>query len=188
MLIGYARVSTSDQNPDLQLDALRQAGCEKIFSESKSTRSHARAELTRALAYARAGDTLVVWKLDRLDRTLSQLILLLDQLGERAVAFKSLTEPVDTTTPAGRVLFQIVGAFAEFERSIVRERTMAGLAAARRNGKILGRPRSLDPAKLKIAAAMLRDPAIPVREVAEQLGVSRSTLYRYFPATRRHAK
>ena len=199
MLVGYARVSTLDQNPQLQIGALRDAGCEKIYSEKASTRSQRRPALEKALAYLRAGDTLVVWKLDRLARSLSQLIQTIDELRAADIGFHSLTEQLDTTTPAGRALFQISGAFAEFERSIIQERTRAGLEAARAAGqertragleaaraagKTLGRPAKLDPAKLKAARAMLRDPALTIREIAEQLDVSRSTLYRHFPAAR----
>lgn len=184
MLVGYARVSTLDQNPRLQIDALDAAGCEKIYSEKASTRGQRRPELERALAYLRAGDSLVVWKLDRLARSLSQLIQTIDALHAADIAFHSLTERIDTTTPAGRVLFQVTGAFAEFERSIIRERTLAGLQAARAAGKTLGRPAKLDAAKLKAARAMLRDPDLTVRDVAAQLGISRTTLYRYFPSGR----
>ena len=141
-----------------------------------------------ALAYLRAGDALVVWKLDRLARSLSQLIRTIDDLRAADIGFHSLTEQLDTTTPAGRALFQISGAFAEFERSIIQERTRAGLEAARAADKILGRPSKLDPAKLKAARAMLRDPDLTIREIAEQLGVSRSTLYRHFPAARSPAR
>ena len=182
MLVGYARVSTLDQNPQLQIDALRDAGCEKIYSEKTSTRSQRRPALDDALAYLRAGDTLVVWKLDRLARSLSQLIQTIDALRAADIAFHSLTEQLDTTTPAGRVLFQISGAFAEFERSIIQERTRAGLEAARAAGKTLGRPAKLDAAKLKAAKAMLRDGQLTIREIAEQLDISRSTLYRHFPS------
>ena len=184
MLVGYARVSTLDQNPQLQINALRDAGCEKIYSEKASTRSQRRPALEEALAYLRAGDTLVVWKLDRLARSLSQLIQTIDELRAADIGFHSLTEQLDTTTPAGRALFQISGAFAEFERSIIQERTRAGLQAARAAGKTLGRPAKLDPTKLKAARAMLRDPHMTVREIAEHLDVSRSTLYRHFPAAR----
>lgn len=184
MLVGYARVSTLDQNPQLQIGALSVAGCEKIYSEKASTRSQRRPALEDALAYLRAGDTLVVWKLDRLARSLSQLIQTIDELHAADIGFHSLTEQLDTTTPAGRALFQISGAFAEFERSIIQERTRAGLDAARAAGKTLGRPSKLDPAKLKAAKAMLRDPDLTIREIAQQLDVSRSTLYRHFPSGR----
>ena len=188
MLVGYARVSNLDQNPQLQLDALRQAGCEKVYSEHVSTRSDRRPVLDEALAYLRPGDTLVVWKLDRLARSLSQLIHTIDKLDRSQILFHTLTERLDTTTPAGRALFHVTGAFAEFERSIIRERTLAGLQAARDAGKTLGRPAKLYPAKLKAAKAMLRDPDLTVREIAEQLGVSRSTLYRHFPAAKSPAQ
>ena len=188
MLVGYARVSTLDQNPRLQVGALRDAGCEKIYSEKASTRSQRRPALEEALAYLRAGDTLVVWKLDRLARSLSQLIQTIDELRAADIGFHSLTEQLDTTTPAGRALFQISGAFAEFERSIIQERTRAGLAAARAAGKTLGRPSKLDPAKIKAARAMLRDPDLTIREIAQHLDVSRSTVYRHFPEGRTQAE
>lgn len=184
MLVGYARVSTIDQNPRLQTDALRDAGCEKIYAEKSSTRSEQRPALAEALRYLRAGDTLVVWKLDRLARSLSQPIEAVDRLDAADIGFHSLTERLDTTTPAGRALFQITGAFAEFERSLIRERTLAGLHAARAAGKTLGRPPALDPAQLKAARAMLRHPDLTIREIAAQPGVSRTTLYRYFPSGR----
>lgn len=188
MLVGYARVSTLDQNPRLQIDALREAGCEKIYSEKATTRSRRRAALEEALEFLRARDTLVVWKLDRLARSLSELIHTIDKLHAADIAFLSLTDRIDTTTPAGRVVFQVTGAFSEFERSIIQERTRAGLEAARAAGKKLGRPSKLDPGKLKAAGAMLRDGRLTIREIAEQLDVSRSTLYRHFPEGRNGVK
>ncbi|WP_395698659.1 recombinase family protein [Methylocella sp.] len=143
MLIGYARTSTLDQTPQLQLDALAQAGCEKVFVEQASGAQRDRPQLKAALEAARASDTLVVWKLDRLSRSLKQLIETVEMLQERGIAFCSLTEALDTRVAGGRFVFHIFGALAEFERSIIRERTMAGLAASRARGRKGDRPKSL---------------------------------------------
>ena len=145
MLIGYARVSKHEQNLDLQLDALKAAGCEKIFKDKISTLKEERKGLQEALDFLRAGDVLVVWKLDRLARSLAQLIETVDGLHKRECGFRSLTEAIDTTTPAGRMMMQMVGAFAEFERDMLRERTKAGLESARREGRIGGRRPKLSP-------------------------------------------
>ncbi len=184
MLVGYARVSTQDQKPELQLDALRRADCERIFEEKTSGAQRDRPELKAALDYLREGDTLVVWKLDRLARSLKQLIETVEALEERNIGFRSLTENIDTTTPGGRLVFHIFGALAEFERSIIRERTSAGLAAARTRGKVGGRPPALCERDISAARAMLADANIPTKEVAKRLGVAVSTLYRYLPAAR----
>ena len=184
MLVGYARVSTLDQSPALQIDALRAAGSERIFTETASGADAGRPELAAALDYLRPGDTIVVWKLDRLARSLPQLPRTIELLHETDVGLLCLTQPIETTTPAGRLVFQIFSAISEFERSRTRERTLAGLEAARTRGQKLGRPTKLDDKKLRAAAAMLRDPAIPVRDVAKQLDVSVSTLYRHLPAAR----
>lgn len=184
MLVGYARVSTQDQKPELQLDALRRAECERVFEEKASGAQRDRPELKAALDYLREGDTLVVWKLDRLARSLKQLIETVEALEERNIGFRSLTENIDTTTPGGRLVFHIFGALAEFERSIIRERTSAGLAAARARGKVGGRPPALSEADLTVAKAMLADESIPVKEIAQRLGVSVSTLYKHLPAAR----
>ena len=184
MLVGYARVSTSDQSPALQRDALKEAGCERIFEETASGARRDRPQLSAALDYMRRGDTLVVWRLDRLARSTRQLIETVEDLDERGVGFRSLTETIDTTSPSGRLVFQIFGAIAEFERALIRERTRAGLDAARARGRVGGRPPGLDAGSKAIAAALLQDPAIPRAEVARQVGVSRATLYRYFPGGR----
>lgn len=184
MLIGYARVSTQDQNPQLQLDALTQAGCEKVFVEKASGAQRDRPELKAALEFLRPGDTLVVWKLDRLARSLKQLIETVESLEQQEMGFRSITEAIDTTTSGGRLVFHIFGALAEFERSIIRERTLAGLASARARGRMGGRPRGLSDEDIAAAKAMLRDPAITVVQVAERLGVVPSTLYRYLPGGR----
>ena len=184
MLIGYARVSTQDQTPELQLDALQRIGCEKIFTEKASGSQRDRPQLKTALEYVRSGDTLVVWKLDRLARSLKQLIETIEQLKERDVDFRSLTEAIDTATPGGRLTFHIFGALAEFERSLIQERTQAGLASARARGKRGGRPPALSSDDMLVAKALLRDSAISVEEVAKRLDVSPSTLYRHFPGGR----
>jgi DNA invertase Pin-like site-specific DNA recombinase len=184
LLVGYARVSTQDQKPELQLDALRRADCERIFEEKASGAQRDRPELKATLDYLREGDTLVVWKLDRLARSLKQLIETVEALEERNIGFRSLTENIDTTTPGGRLVFHIFGALAEFERSIIRERTSAGLAAARARGKVGGRPPALRERDIAAAKAMLADQSIPVKDIAERLGVSVSTLYKHVPAAR----
>jgi DNA invertase Pin-like site-specific DNA recombinase len=184
MLIGYARVSTQDQNPELQLDALQKAGCEKVFVEKASGAQRERPELQAALDFMRSGDMLVVWKLDRLARSLKQLIETVETLEQRGIGFRSLTEAIDTTTSGGRLVFHIFGALAEFERSIIRERTIAGLASARARGRLGGRPRGLSRDDLAAAKALLTDMNITVAEVAKRLGVATSTLYRYLPGGR----
>ena len=184
MLIGYARVSTQDQNPQLQLDALKAAGCGRVFVERASGAQRERPELRAALGYMRSGDTLVVWKLDRLARSLKQLIETIESLDADKIGFCSLTEAIDTTTAGGRLVFQIFGALAEFERQVIRERTMAGLVAARAQGRTGGRPPSLRPKDIGAAKALLRDPEITVSEVARRLGVAPSTLYRHLPKAR----
>jgi DNA invertase Pin-like site-specific DNA recombinase len=184
MLIGYARVSTIDQNPALQIDALKSAGCEKIFVEQASGAQRERPELARALDVTRSGDTLVVWRLDRLARSLKQLIETVEGLDGRGVAFRSLTEAVDTSSPGGVLVFQIFGALAQFERSLIRERTSAGLVAARARGRVGGRPPALSPKDIKAAKALMADQEITMDQVAQKLGVAVSTLYRYFPGGR----
>ena len=188
MLIGYARVSTNEQNPELQLDALKQAGCEKIFTEKASGAQRDRPELHAALSYMRSGDTLVVWKLDRLARSLKQLIETVEALEEQGTGFKSLTETIDTTTSGGKLIFHIFAALAEFERSIIRERTRAGLASARARGRLGGRPISLSENDISAAKALLSDPEITVEQAAERLGVATSTLYRHIPGGRSSLK
>jgi len=184
MLIGYARVSTQDQNPQLQLDALEKAGCERVFVEKASGAQRDRPELRAALDYMRSGDTLVVWKLDRLARSIKQLIETVEMLDEQTIGFRSLTEAIDTTTSSGRLVFHIFAALAEFERGIIRERTKAGLASARARGRVGGRPSALSKEDLAVAKALLRDPNITVDKVAKRLNVSPSTLYRHLPGGR----
>lgn len=176
MLVGYARVSTEDQNLELQLDALKQAGAEKVFTDKVSSVKN-RPGLEEALAYVRQGDVLVVWKLDRLGRTVKGLIDLVASLQERGVQFRSLTDGIDTSTPAGRFFFHVMAALAEMERELIRERTNAGLASARARGRKGGRKPKMSESKLA-AAKQLLDAGRPAQEVADNLGVSRATLYR----------
>jgi len=179
MLIGYARVSTEDQKLDLQHDALRATGCERIFDEKISgTRSRlpARDEL---LEYARAGDVVVVWKLDRLGRSLRDLVDVVIMLKDHGVGLRSLHESIDTTTATGKLTFHLFAALAEFESDLVRERTRAGLEAARSRGAKLGRPLSLGPDQVEMARTLLANPRLSSRQVAAQFGVHRATLYRH---------
>lgn len=184
MLIGYARVSTRDQKPHLQMDALREAGCERIFEETASGAKRDRPELAAALDYMRDGDSLVVWKLDRLARSTRQLLETVENLEQRGIGLKILTQNIDTTNAGGRLIFTVFSAIAEFEREIICERTRAGLEAARARGRKGGRPRALSEKDLKQAKALLTDPDITVETVARRLGVGPSTLYRYLPAAR----
>ena len=175
--VGYARVSTSDQNPEAQTDALRQAGCERVFVDHASGVKSSRPQLNAALDYVRAGDILTVWRLDRLGRSLPHLIEVVQGLGERGVEFRSLTEAIDTTTPTGRLLFHVAGAFAQFERDLVRERTHAGLAAARTRGHVGGRPTVMTPERLRQAERMRAD-GQTIEQIAGVLGVGRSSVGR----------
>lgn len=184
MLVGYARVSTQDQSSILQLDALAEAGCERVFTEKASGAQRERPKLADALNYMRPSDTLVIWKLDRLARSLKQLIETVDALSARDIGLRSLTEAIDTTTAGGRLVFHIFGALAEFERGVIRERTRAGLDAARARGRVGGRPPALSAEDLAVAQALLRDPAITVEQAAKRLGVASSTLYRHIPGGR----
>ena len=185
-LIGYARVSTADQETALQLDALKAAGCVRVFSEKASGANRGRPELTAALDYMREGDTLVVWKLDRLARSLTQLIETVESLRKRGIELRSLSETIDTTTSAGRLTFNLFGALAEFERDVIRDRTKAGLEAARARGRKGGRPRKLTDKDLVVARAMLSaDPPVSFAETARRLKVSPATLYGYFPVNQR---
>lgn len=176
MIVGYARVSTQDQSLDLQNDALRIAGCEEIFSEKITGKQRERPELQNCLRMLRKGDVLVVWKLDRLARSLKDLVELITELEAKQVGFRSITEAIDTTTAGGKLVFHIFGALAEFEHNLIRERTLAGLAAARARGRKGGRKLSMSPADIQKAAAMLLDPRITKTEVAKYFGVSRVTL------------
>src|SRR5205823_4795640 len=181
MHIGYARVSKHEQNLDLQIDALKAAGCEKIFKDKISTLKEERKGLNEALAYLRPGDVLVVWKLDRLGRTLKQLIELVAMFNEKGIGFKSLKETIDTTSSTGKLVFHIFAALAEFERDIIHERTRAGLEAARARGRQGGRPKlqDIDPKRIALVKSLYADRSRPVKEICETLHIGRSTLYRY---------
>ena len=179
MQIGYARVSTEDQNLDLQNDALKQAGCDKIIEEKASGAKTDRTGLVEALSYLRKGDTLVVWKLDRLGRSLQHLIQVVNQLREKGIYFRSIQESLDTSSSGGKLIFHIFGALAEFERDVIRDRTMAGLASARARGRVGGRPKIMTDKKVRLAKTLLADHTNTIDDVCETLGVSRATLYRY---------
>ena len=179
MIIGYARVSTEDQNLDLQFDALKKAGCERIFRDKISGMKENRDGLSQALEIVRSGDTLVVWKLDRLGRSLQHLISVINNLKNKGIYFRSIQESLDTSSSTGKLIFHIFGALAEFERDIIRERTMAGLAAARARGRIGGRPKLMDEGKVKLARTLKAEDTRSIGEICEILGVSKATLYRY---------
>lgn len=182
MKIGYARVSTRDQKADLQVDALKQAGCERIYQDIASGAKSARPELDKLLANVRAGDAVVIWKLDRLGRSLKHLVELVGELAERKVGLQSLNDPIDTTHAQGRLVFNLFASLAEFERELIRERTQAGLSAARARGRIGGRPKGL-PAKAEATAmaaeTLYREGRLSVSAIGEKLHISKSTLYSY---------
>jgi DNA invertase Pin-like site-specific DNA recombinase len=184
VLIGYARVSTEDQSLDLQLDALRQAGCERVFTDKASAAKTHRPGLSEAQSHLRAGDLLVVWKLDRLGRSVKGLVDLVGELDQQGVQFRSLTDGIDTTTPHGRFFFHMMASLAQMERELTAERTKAGLDAARRRGRMVGRKRRMTPSKIASAKQLLGGGMSP-REVAHNLGVSIPTLYRWVPASSR---
>ena len=177
-LLGYARVSTTDQDATLQVDALNQAGCYRIFTDTASGSLHHRPELDKLLDQLRPGDILVVWRLDRLGRSIRHLIDQLQILAERGVGFRSLQETIDTTSPGGRLVFHLFAALAEFERDLIRERTNAGLAAARARGRTGGRPSSLSADQVKAARRMYDQNDMTVAQIGDVLGVSRTTIYR----------
>ena len=179
MLIGYARVSTSDQTLDLQKDALEKDGCTRIFTDTASGAKAERIGLEEALNYVRAGDTLVVWRLDRLGRSLPHLIETITGLENRKIGFRSITESIDTTTSGGKLVFHIFGALAEFERDIIRERTQAGLTAARARGRKGGRPKAITGRKVAMARELYNSRKHTIDEICRTLNISRATLYRY---------
>lgn len=181
MLVGYARVSTQDQNLDLQRTALTQAGCEKIYEDQMSGARSERSGLKLALEVLRKGDILVIWKLDRLGRSVKGLVDLVAELAKREIQFKSLTDSIDTSTPSGRFFFHIMASLAQMERELIVERTRAGLIAARQQGKIGGRKRLMTDSKIESAKKLLAN-GVPPRDVAKNLGVSVPTLYRWIPA------
>ena len=184
MLIGYARVSTQDQNISLQVEALTKAGCKRIFDDKLSGSRADRPGLAKALEIVREGDTLVVWKLDRLGRSVKNLVDLTTALHEQGVQFKSLTDAIDTGTPSGRFFFHVMASLAEMERELTVERTRAGLEAARRRGRRGGRKRTMTDSKIESAKKLLAS-GVPPKDVAHNLGVSIPTLYRWLPASER---
>src|SRR5512135_3779293 len=183
MLVGYARVSTFEQTLSLQQDALQKAGCGKIFTDTASGSRTDRPGLDQALAFLRDGeDMLVVWRLDRLGRSLRHLIDTIGGLQERGIGFRSLQESIDTTTSGGKLVFHVFGALAEFERDLIRERTQAGLLAARARGRLGGRPRALDLRTVQIAQGLYHDKTNAIADICRTLRISRATLYRYLKA------
>jgi DNA invertase Pin-like site-specific DNA recombinase len=182
VLIGYARVSTPDQKLDMQRDELKRAGCKKLFTDIASGATSTRAGRDEAITYARKGDVIVVWKLDRFGRSLADLIQTVHQLQERGVGFRSLHERIDTTTSGGRLVFHMFGALAEFERDLIRERTMAGLSAARARGRKGGRPPVLDEKKRALLHSLAKDHTNSLAVICATLGISKSSYYRYLAA------
>ena len=185
MRVGYARVSTSDQRLDLQRDALLQSGCTKIFEEVARGTTAERTALNAALEYVRPDDTLVVWRLDRLGRPLRHLIHVVNTLHERGVGFQSLVEAIDTTTPTGQFFLHVTGAFAELERNLIRERTMAGLISARQRGRYGGRPKAIAPDTFAMALQLYEARTTPVQRICQRLGIARRSFYRYLAAYQR---
>ncbi len=182
MLVGYARVSTDDQNLDLQHDALKKAGCEQIYEDQLSGAKAERPGLQQALAYARNGDTLVVWRLDRLSRSLKDLIDMVATLETKGIGLKSLQESIDTTVSSGKLVFHIFAALAEFERNLIRERTQAGLAAARTRGRKGGRPKALNQDKQALAIKLYEEKKHTIAQICKMMGLSKPTLYKYIAA------
>jgi DNA invertase Pin-like site-specific DNA recombinase len=182
MLIGYARISTQDQTLAPQRDALEKVGCEKILTDRVSSTKEERKGLTEALSHLREGDTLVVWRLDRLGRSLRHLIDTITALGERGVGFKSLQENIDTTTSGGKLVFHIFGSMAEFEREIIRERTLAGLASARSRGRKGGRPKALSDKEIQQVRELYKSNTLPVEDICRRFNITRMTLHRYVKA------
>ena len=178
MKIGYARVSTLDQNLDLQLDALEKLGCDHIYEEKASGKNKDRPELTHCLKSLRPGDTLVVWRLDRLGRSLQDLISIVKGIEANNIAFVSVQESIDTTSATGKLMFHFFGAMAEFERNLIQERTQAGLAAARARGRVGGRKPVLTDKQRAQVKAMMADKTLSINDIAKTMNVSRSTLYR----------
>ena len=186
MRVGYARVSTPDQSLAVQLEALQQLGCTKIFQEVASGAQAARQGLTAALEYVRPDDTLVVWRLDRLGRSLGQLIELMTTLHQQHIGFQSVVEAIDTTTATGQFFFHITGAFAELERNLMRERTLAGLASARRRGRKGGRRKAIDPKTFAMARQLYEARTSSVQSICTRLGIARRTFYRELAVHRAH--
>lgn len=178
MKVGYARVSTSDQKLDLQTDALKEAGCTHIFSDIASGARTDRPELEKAIKFLRPGDTLVVWQLSRLGRSLQHLIEVVTGLSNNRISFMSLKENIDSSTAGGKLIFHIFGALSEFERELIRERTNAGLKAARARGRIGGRPSKLTKRQIRKAKELMKSSNLSINDIAKMFGVSRATLYR----------
>lgn len=183
MLIGYARVSKTEQTLHLQTDALEKAGCTKLFKDTISGATTERKGLDEALSYVREGDTLVVWRLDRLGRSLQHLIEIITLLNNKHIGFKSITESIDTTTSGGKLIFHIFGALAEFERNLIQERTQAGLEAARARGRVGGRPKALTEKERRMMQKLYddtnrADANTSIDDICHQFGISRSTFYR----------
>jgi DNA invertase Pin-like site-specific DNA recombinase len=179
MLVGYARISTIEQSFDLQIDALEKAGCKKIFKETVSGAKTKRKALNDALEYVRKDDTLVVWRLDRLGRSLMHLIEVVNDLHERKIGFKSLVDAIDTQTATGQFFFHVTGAFAELERNLIRERTRAGLKAARARSRSGGRPKAIDPKTFQMALEIYNSKTTTVGEMCKRLGIAKRTFYRH---------
>lgn len=179
MIIGYARVSMHDQNLALQRDALTSAGCEKIFVDQMTGKLFNRPGLEKTMEMLRGGDTLIVWRLDRLGRSLKHLIEIISELENREIGFKSLTEFIDTTSPTGKLVFHLFGALAEFERNLIAERTKAGLAAARARGRLGGRPKALDKKQREALVLLYNEKKHSVNEICQIMGISKQTLYNY---------
>jgi len=184
MLIGYARVSTDDQNLDLQSDALTQAGCDRILEDRISGSKSERPGLKEVLNYARTGDTIVVWRLDRLSRSLKDLIEMVTLLESKGIGLKSLQEAIDTSSSSGKLIFHIFGALAEFERNLIRERTHAGLQAARARGRKGGRPKSLDKDKQALVVKLYEEKKHTVKQICQMMGISKPTLYKYIESAK----
>jgi DNA invertase Pin-like site-specific DNA recombinase len=179
MKIGYARVSTGEQSLDLQVDSLNKAGCKRIFTDELTGSTKDRPGVKEALKYLREKDTLVVWKLDRLGRSLTDLVRQVNQLKKKGIEFESLHENIDTSSPAGKFQFHIFSALAEFERDIILERTMAGLRSARARGRKGGRPKKMGPDQIAMAAKLIKNNDTPIQQICDLLGIGRTTLYRY---------
>lgn len=185
MLIGYARVSTEEQNLDLQTDALKKAGCDRVFADKVSGAKSERKGLNAALEMLRPGDVLMVWRLDRLGRSLKHLIELIGELEQNGVGFRSLTENIDTTTTGGKLVFHLFGALAEFEKNLIRERTKAGLVAARARGRKGGRKPVMDEKKIRQAQALMNDPQNTITDICKTLGVGRTSFYKYVKSSKK---
>ncbi len=182
MKIGYARVSTKDQNLNLQMDDLKKAGCEKIFKEKITGATKERPQLQKMIEQVREGDVVYIWKLDRLGRSLKDLITLVNEIKEKGAGLKSLNDPIDTTTPQGKLTFHLFAALSEFERDIIRERTFAGLASARARGRVGGRPKGLSSKAEHtaiIAEKLYQDRELSIKNICEQLSISKMTFYNY---------